>query len=72
MGGELLEGFSIESLEPQPMRASSSSKGIRLWAKPTPKVKPLCISPSEAMACFPQEHSLARLKQREARSIHFP
>lgn len=33
LGGELLEGFSIETLQPQPMRASSFSKGIRLWVK---------------------------------------
>lgn len=31
--GEMLEGFSIETLQPQPVRARSSSQGIRLWVQ---------------------------------------
>lgn len=31
LAGQLLEGFSIESLQPEPLRSRSSSQGIRLW-----------------------------------------
>ncbi|MFJ3366556.1 hypothetical protein [Pseudomonas sp. NPDC086251] len=31
--GELLEGFSIETVQPQPIRTRSSAKGIRLWVQ---------------------------------------
>jgi hypothetical protein len=27
----LLEGFSIETLQPEPIRSRSSSQGIKLW-----------------------------------------
>lgn len=30
LAGELLEGFSIETLQPEPLRASSSGRGIKL------------------------------------------
>lgn len=33
LAGELLEGFSIETLQPGPLRTRSSSKGIRLWVQ---------------------------------------
>ncbi|MCU7247335.1 hypothetical protein [Pseudomonas koreensis] len=29
--GDLLEGFSIETLQPQPVRSRSSANGLRLW-----------------------------------------
>ncbi|MFJ5254046.1 MULTISPECIES: hypothetical protein [unclassified Pseudomonas] len=31
LGGQLLDGFSIETLQPEPLRSRSSSQGIRLW-----------------------------------------
>lgn len=31
LAGQLLEGFSIEALQPAPLRSRSSSGGIRLW-----------------------------------------
>lgn len=31
LAGQLLEGFSIETLQPEPLRSRSSSEGIRLW-----------------------------------------
>lgn len=31
LAGQLLNGFSIETLQPEPLRARSSSEGIRLW-----------------------------------------
>jgi hypothetical protein len=31
LAGEILEGFSIETLQPEPARARSSGQGIRLW-----------------------------------------
>ena len=33
LSGELLEGFSIESLQPEPLRSKSLSQGMRLWVK---------------------------------------
>lgn len=33
LAGQLLEGFSIETLQPEPLRSRSSSHGIRLWLK---------------------------------------
>lgn len=31
LAGQLLKGFSIETLQPEPLRSRSSSEGIRLW-----------------------------------------
>ncbi|MFU2325600.1 hypothetical protein [Pseudomonas sp. NFX98] len=31
--GEILEGFSIETLQPEPARTRSSAQGIRLWVQ---------------------------------------
>jgi hypothetical protein len=31
LAGQLLEGFSIETLQPEPLRSRSSSQGIKLW-----------------------------------------
>lgn len=31
--GEMLEGFSIETLQPQPVRSRSAAKGIRFWVQ---------------------------------------
>ena len=31
LAGQLLEGFSIETLQPEPLRSRSSAQGIRLW-----------------------------------------
>jgi hypothetical protein len=31
LSGELLDGFSIESLQPEPFRASSAGQGMKLW-----------------------------------------
>ncbi|WP_247267538.1 hypothetical protein [Pseudomonas sp. YL2] len=31
LAGQLLEGFSIETLQPEPLRSRSSTQGIRLW-----------------------------------------
>ncbi|MNI19652.1 hypothetical protein D3C73_730950 [compost metagenome] len=31
LAGELLDGFSIETLQPEPVRSRSSAQGIRLW-----------------------------------------
>jgi hypothetical protein len=31
LAGQLLDGFSIETLQPEPLRSRSSSHGIRLW-----------------------------------------
>ena len=31
LAGQLLEGFSIETLQPEPLRSRSSSQGIMLW-----------------------------------------
>ena len=31
IGGELLEGFSVETLQPQPLRSRNSGQGMRLW-----------------------------------------
>jgi hypothetical protein len=31
LAGQLLEGFSVETLQPEPLRSRSSSHGIRLW-----------------------------------------
>lgn len=31
LAGQLLDGFSIETLQPEPLRARSSSQGIKLW-----------------------------------------
>ncbi|SDO98306.1 hypothetical protein SAMN04489798_4368 [Pseudomonas arsenicoxydans] len=33
LAGEMLEGFSIETLQPVPLRARSSAEGIRLWVQ---------------------------------------
>ncbi|UDU83146.1 hypothetical protein [Pseudomonas sp. HN2-3] len=33
LGGELLDGFSIETLQPEPARSRSSAKGMRLWVQ---------------------------------------
>jgi hypothetical protein len=33
LAGEMLEGFSIESLQPAPIRSRSSSQGLRLWGQ---------------------------------------
>ncbi len=33
LAGEMLEGFSIESLQPQPLRSRSFSQGMRLWVQ---------------------------------------
>lgn len=33
LAGELLDGFSIESLQPEPLRSQSLSKGMRLWVQ---------------------------------------
>lgn len=33
LSGEMLEGFSIESLQPEPLRSRSLSKGMRLWVQ---------------------------------------
>jgi hypothetical protein len=33
LAGEMLEGFSIESLQPAPLRSRSSSQGLRLWVQ---------------------------------------
>jgi hypothetical protein len=33
LAGEILEGFSIETLQPEPARARSSAQGIRLWVQ---------------------------------------
>ncbi|WP_435036653.1 hypothetical protein [Pseudomonas neuropathica] len=31
LAGEMLDGFSIETLQPQPLRSRSSAQGIKLW-----------------------------------------
>jgi hypothetical protein len=31
LAGQLLEAFSIETLQPEPLRSRSSSQGIKLW-----------------------------------------
>lgn len=31
IGGELLDGFSIETMQPEPVRMRSSAQGMRLW-----------------------------------------
>ncbi|WP_460125978.1 hypothetical protein [Pseudomonas sp. S2_C03] len=31
VAGELLDGFSIETLQPEPVRSRSSAQGMRLW-----------------------------------------
>ncbi|MFJ5282807.1 hypothetical protein ACIP66_02970 [Pseudomonas sp. NPDC088429] len=31
LAGQLLDGFRIETLQPEPLRSRSSSQGIRLW-----------------------------------------
>ncbi|AVE03650.1 hypothetical protein FEM54_20975 [Pseudomonas edaphica] len=31
LAGQLLEGFSIETLQPEPLRSRSSSQGMKLW-----------------------------------------
>jgi hypothetical protein len=33
LAGEMLEGFSIESLQPEPLRSRSLSQGIRVWVQ---------------------------------------
>jgi hypothetical protein len=33
LSGEMLEGFSIESLQPEPMRSRSLSQGMRVWVQ---------------------------------------
>ncbi|MFY0727414.1 hypothetical protein [Pseudomonas sp. NFX15] len=33
LSGEMLEGFSIESLQPEPLRSRSLSNGMRLWVQ---------------------------------------
>jgi hypothetical protein len=33
LSGEMLEGFSIESLQPEPLRSRSLSQGMRLWVQ---------------------------------------
>ncbi|MNV62232.1 hypothetical protein D3C71_1547690 [compost metagenome] len=33
LAGEILEGFSIETLQPEPARTRSSAQGIRLWVQ---------------------------------------
>lgn len=33
LAGEMMDGFSIETLQPVPARARSSAKGIRLWVQ---------------------------------------
>ncbi len=34
LAGEMLDGFSIETLQPQPLRSSSSAQGLKLWLQP--------------------------------------
>ena len=33
LDGSLLEGFSIETLQPEPIRASSAGQGMKLWVQ---------------------------------------
>jgi hypothetical protein len=33
LAGDILEGFSIETLQPEPACARSSAQGIRLWVQ---------------------------------------
>lgn len=33
LGGELLDGFSVETLQPEPVRSRSSAQGMRLWVQ---------------------------------------
>ncbi|MFP3678538.1 MULTISPECIES: hypothetical protein [Pseudomonas] len=33
LSGEMLEGFSIESLQPEPLRSRSLSQGMRVWVQ---------------------------------------
>ncbi|MNO92441.1 hypothetical protein D3C76_840160 [compost metagenome] len=37
LAGEMLEGFSIETLQPEPARARSHAQGIRLWLQTDPQ-----------------------------------
>lgn len=32
LNGELLQGFNVEMLQPQPLKASTAGEGVRLWA----------------------------------------
>jgi len=31
LAGELLEGFSVETLQPEPARSSSAGRGLKMW-----------------------------------------
>ncbi|PXX69464.1 hypothetical protein SAMN05660489_02864 [Pseudomonas sp. LAMO17WK12:I10] len=33
IAGELLQGFSVQALQPEPLKASSAGAGIRLWLR---------------------------------------
>ncbi|WP_255313440.1 hypothetical protein [Pseudomonas protegens] len=33
LSGELFDGFSVETLQPEPLRSSSSADGIRIWVQ---------------------------------------
>ncbi|SEK85494.1 hypothetical protein SAMN03159362_2016 [Pseudomonas sp. NFIX51] len=33
IAGELLQGFSVQTLQPEPLKASSAGAGIRLWLR---------------------------------------
>ena len=37
LSGDLLEGFSIESMQPEPIKAISAGQGIRLWVQTDPQ-----------------------------------
>jgi hypothetical protein len=37
LAGEMLQGFSIETLQPEPTRTRSSDQGIRLWVQTDPQ-----------------------------------
>lgn len=37
LSGDLLDGFSIESMLPEPVRASSAGEGLKLWLQADPQ-----------------------------------
>jgi hypothetical protein len=37
LAGDFLDGFSIETLQPQPIKAASAGQGIRLWLQADPQ-----------------------------------
>jgi len=37
LAGELLEGFSIESMQPEPLHAVSAAQGMKLWLQADPQ-----------------------------------